>query len=78
MPRPQKFRKLVKKLLEYDSSFEIFARRGKGSERMIYHPNVNGSPASFPVTCHGNNTEIGKGMAKAIIRRFNLPDDFFD
>jgi len=78
MPKPQKFRKLAKKLIEYDPRFEIYSKRGKGSERMIWHPNINGSQASYPVTCHGENTEIGKGMAKAIIRRFNLPNNFFD
>ena len=78
MANPQKFSKLVKKLKDYDDRFEFYTKRGKGSERMIYHSNINGRAASYPITCHGKNTEIGKGMVKAIIRRFSLPNDVFN
>ena len=39
---------------------------------MIYHPDINGKPASYPVKCHGENTEIRKGTLADIKRRFNL------
>jgi hypothetical protein len=42
---------------------------------MIYHPDVNGRPESFPVKCHGENTELRKGVIAGIVRRFNLPKD---
>jgi hypothetical protein len=75
MPKPVKFRELTKILKKYDSKFEIWENRGKGSERMIYHPNINGRAESFPVKCHGKNTEIHKGVISSIIRRFKLPKD---
>jgi len=73
MAKPYKYRELVKKLKKYDPRFEVYTNRGKGSERMLYHPDVNGRPASFPIKCHGDNTEIRKGLVSAIIRRFDLP-----
>ena len=57
-----------------DSKFTRSA--GKGSERMIKHPNVNGRAECFPITFH-KGQDIGKGMLKAIIRRFALPNDIF-
>lgn len=77
MGKPHKYRDIVRILLDYDSRFEIWQNRGKGSERIIYHPDVNGRPESFPVKCHGEGTELRKGVISAIIRRFNLPRDLF-
>jgi hypothetical protein len=73
--KPYKFRKLIAALQDYDSKFVVFKARGKGSERMIYHPNINGRAASYPVRCHGEGDEIPIGTLKAIIRRFDLPSD---
>lgn len=78
MPKPHKFRELRKKLRKHDNNFEFLTRRGKGSERVISHDDINGRPEFIPIKCHGEGTEIGKGMLQAIIRRFNLPSDFFD
>lgn len=75
MARPYKYRELVKALKKHDSRFEFSTNRAKGSERMIYHPDINGRPASFPVKCHNENTELRKGVVSAIIRRFDLPRD---
>jgi len=74
--RRQKFRDLVKKLNSHDKRFQIYEARGKGSEVLLYHPDIGGRPQSFPVT-HHSGQEIGQGMLKAIIRRFNLPSDIF-
>jgi hypothetical protein len=74
MGKPRKYREVVKILRHHDSRFEFLQDRGKGSERIIYHPDVNGRPASIPVKCHGEGTELRKGVISAIIRRFNLPD----
>jgi hypothetical protein len=75
MPKPYKFRDLVQILKKHDSRFEFWENRAKGSERMIYHPNINGRAESFPVKCHGVNTELRKGVISAVVRRFNLPKD---
>ncbi|HXO20636.1 MAG TPA: type II toxin-antitoxin system HicA family toxin [Thermoanaerobaculia bacterium] len=75
MPKPRKYRDLVKILRRHDSRFEFWVNRGKGSERIIYHPDVHGRPESFPIKCHGESTEISKGVLSALIRRFSLPKD---
>jgi hypothetical protein len=75
MPKPYKFRELVRVLKAHDSRFEIWQDRGKGSERVIFHPDVNGRPESMPVKCHGENTELRKGVISGVLRRFNLPRD---
>lgn len=76
MPRPQKPDDVVRKLREHDPRFVIYSNRGKGSHRMIFHPDIDGKPCSFPIPYHkGRDTQ--KGMLKAIIRRFNLPADIF-
>jgi len=74
MGKPRKYREVVKILRQYDPRFEFWENRGKGSERIIHHPDINGRPASLPVKCHGEGTELRKGVISAIIRRFNLPD----
>jgi len=73
-----KYRELVKKLKKHDKKFQFLKNRGKGSERQIYHPDINGRSESFPIKCHGDNTEIRKGYYPSLIRRFDLPSDFFD
>lgn len=75
MAKPYKFRKLLKVLRDFDPRFEVYENRGKGSERIIYHPDINGRPESHPVKCHGLNTELRKGVISSIIRRFDLPED---
>ena len=75
MPKPHKYRELVRILKDHDGRFQFISRRGKGSDRMIYHPNINGRAESFPVKCHGENTELSKGVMSDLIRRFNLPTD---
>ncbi len=76
--KTSKYRELRKKLAKYDKRFEEHVNRGKGSHRVIFHPDIDGEVAHYPVKYHGENTELGKGYLKAFIRRFNLPDDFFD
>jgi hypothetical protein len=77
MPRPKKYREVIHILMAYDRRFEVWAHRGKGSERIIYHPMINGRPESFPIKCHGENTEIRSGVISSLIRRFNLPKNLF-
>jgi predicted RNA binding protein YcfA (HicA-like mRNA interferase family) len=63
-------------LHEHDARFQFWHKRGKGSERIIYHPDINGQPQQIPLTFH-KGQDIGKGLLKAIIRRFSLPGDIF-
>jgi hypothetical protein len=74
MPKPYSYRKLTKVLKAHDARFAFWENRGKGSERVIFHPDVEGRSESFPVKCHGEGTELRKGVVSAIIRRFKLPD----
>lgn len=73
MAKTYTFRTLVKALKKYDKKFEFLENRGKGSERVIFHPDISGRPESYPIKCHGEGTEIRKGHISAIKRRFNLP-----
>ncbi len=75
MPRNHKYREIESILKKHDQRFEFWSRRGKGSERIIYHPNVNGRSESFPIKCHGDNTQISVGVVSSLIRRFQLPRD---
>jgi len=52
----------------------VYEQRGKGSHRMIYHPDILGRPVSFPIICHGEGQEISKYIIGDLIRAFNLPD----
>ncbi len=78
MPRPKRFREVIAALKSHDARFEVWVNRGKGSERIIYHPDVSGRSESFPVKCHGEGTELRAGVLSGIIRRFKLPRNVFD
>ena len=75
MPKPHKYRELVRILKDFDARFQFIARRGKGSHRMVYHPSIDGRAESFPLKCHGENTELSKGVIGDLVRRFKLPSD---
>jgi hypothetical protein len=77
MANPLTFREVVEKLKKYDKDFEIYGNRAKESERMIYHPNIDGRSESFPMKCHREGAELRKGVLSVIIRRFSLPRDIF-
>jgi predicted RNA binding protein YcfA (HicA-like mRNA interferase family) len=77
MPRPKKPQQVFQLLREYDARFILWTKRGKGSERIIHHPSIDGRPTIYPMTFH-KGQDVGKGMLKAIIRRFKLPEDIFD
>ena len=78
MSKPKTYRQVLRKLRKHDPRFEEWIHRGKGSERIIHHPNINGRAESYPLKCHGRGTVIGKGTLSALIRRFNLGTGFFD
>ena len=76
MPRPKKPQDVIRLLREHDQRFQVIPKRGKGSEVMLYHPDIGGRSQCYPMTFH-KGQDVGKGMLKAIIRRFNLPHDIF-
>ena len=69
---------IADRLQEHDNLFEINARRGKGSHRMVFHPDVDGCSgiARFPIMAP--KTTIAPVMQKDLIRIFRLPEDIFD
>jgi predicted RNA binding protein YcfA (HicA-like mRNA interferase family) len=52
-------------------------KRGKGSERWLVHPNVNGKKKGTSITCHGEGKDVKVGMMKAVLRRFEIDIDGF-
>ncbi|MCL4236526.1 MAG: hypothetical protein KJ042_18640 [Deltaproteobacteria bacterium] len=78
MPRVLKFRDLIRILKKHDPRFEVWSGRGKGSHRMLYHPDIGGRPESFPVVIHGANNDQKPNFVKDVIERFRLPKDLFD
>jgi predicted RNA binding protein YcfA (HicA-like mRNA interferase family) len=76
MAKPKKPEEVFRILRRHDRNFAFPENRAKGSERMIYHPNINGRSESFPMTFH-KGRDVRVGMLKAIIRRFSLPNNIF-
>ncbi|HEY3762283.1 MAG TPA: type II toxin-antitoxin system HicA family toxin [Verrucomicrobiae bacterium] len=76
MPKPKRADDVFRILKEHDSQFQIFVNKGKGSHRMIFHPNIDGERRSFPIPYH-KGKDLQKGYLRAMIRRFNLPNDIF-
>ena len=74
MPKPHKADDVIRILRDYDPRFCCFEHRGKGSHRMIFHPDIEGQKRSFPIPYH-KWRDLQKGILKALIRRFNLPPD---
>lgn len=60
----------------HDDRFRFHSRKGKGSHQMIEHPDIDGKRASIPLPCH-KGKDVRPGVLNSIIRRFNLPKDFF-
>lgn len=78
--KPFKLRELLKRLKPLGIVGMSKKQRGKGSEMILLKPDSPGSKKGpqFPIKDHGPGTEIYKPVIQAIIRRFNLPEDFLD
>lgn len=74
----REYREVVAALKRHDRQFEVHTRRGRGSHRMIVHPDVDGRMRHYPLPYHGQKTRIAPGMLRDITRVFELPADFFD
>ncbi len=72
-PRVRKYRELKKVLKRF--GIIILTNRGKGSERMLFQESTN---MNYPLKCHNENQEYSKPVQKAIMRRFSLPDTFWN
>ncbi len=68
MDKKTKYRELLK----YVKKYGIYEdkKRAKGSERLWVKEYPDGTKKSIPVTCHGENYEIGIRLIQAIRRRF--------
>ena len=77
MAKSLKYSEVVKLLNGRDKQFKIYVKRGKGSHRMIFHPDIDGSKASCPIPFH-KGSDISKKVLKAIIKKFKLPKNFFN
>ena len=76
--RWREYRDVVAKLKRCDQRFEVHIRRGRGSHRMLVHPDVEGVTRHYPIPYHGMKTPVAPGMQKDIIRVFQLPEGVFD
>jgi predicted RNA binding protein YcfA (HicA-like mRNA interferase family) len=66
----------VRLLREHDKRFLVFENKGKGSHRMLFHPDIDGQPRSIPIPWHKGH-DVSLGVLRSIIRRFNLPRRIF-
>lgn len=66
MNRPLRFRELRRILKRY-GIVEV-PDRGKGSERWF----EGRVPTGYPITCHGEGKEVGRGLVAAVRRHFKL------
>ena len=73
MPKPHSYKDALAKVKKRLP--DISVKPGKGSHQKWIHPDIHGQKRMFPVP---NNRELDTGYLKGIIRRFDLPDDFFD
>lgn len=74
--RWREYRRVIAKLREIDKRFST--EPGRGSHRMVVHPDVEGAIRHYPLPYHGAKTPIAPGMQKDLIRIFQLPADTFD
>jgi len=65
--------KVKQKLKKHDKRFEF--PTGGNHQWIIYHPDIDGHKASCPLTDHPG--DVSKHVLDSIVRRFNLPKDFF-
>jgi predicted RNA binding protein YcfA (HicA-like mRNA interferase family) len=68
--RPLRYRELYKKLRKFGVIEK--SGRGKGSERILYHPDINGRPKFTVVKCHGEGVELSKQVVRIVRDTFNI------
>lgn len=77
MPKLPKlnFRQVLSALKAHDGRFDW--RPGRGSHRILFHPDIHGEYRQYPVPCHRESDILKPGYLKSLIARFDLPHDFF-
>lgn len=71
---PRSYKDTVKALKDHDRRFFIVEGLGKGSHRMVCHPD---SKRHYPLPYHGQKTIISDHMLRNLIRFFDLPRNLF-
>ena len=74
--KPLRYRELRKKLRDLRGVTEKI-RRGKGSNRGLFHPNIDGKPVWYFVKCHGEGDILRKEVVRATRQRFNISIEEF-
>ncbi len=74
MAKPIKLRDFLQRLAELDPSIEVFKNRGKGSHLMLYKETPTGK-ISYPILT--SSGEVAGPYQKAVIQRFDLPENAF-
>jgi len=69
VPKPKKPQDVLRILKDYDKRFVFDSKKGKGSERMIFRSQISMAGLNA-IRLHSTGQDVGKGMLKAIIRRF--------
>lgn len=72
------YRTVFRLLVEHDPGFGENVLRGKGSHRTFFHDDIDGQRRAYTLGYHGEKTPVPPRALREIIRRFNLPEDFFD
>lgn len=73
--RPLRYREII----AYLKKFNIQEIPRKGAKRILYHPNIKGKPASYPMDVHSKHQQFSRPVIRAIRDRFNISiDDFYN
>ena len=72
------YRQLQQRLKAHDPRFQFRKGRGKGSHRVIVHPDIDGKRVLVPLPVHREGADVKKRYLPLIRRQFNLPPGFFD
>lgn len=76
MPRSLEYREVIRRLKQVRPGLQVATRRGKGSHRMVYDPDLG---RHYPLPHGGDDKRrINAGMLKDLIRILDLPRDTFD
>ena len=73
--KPLRYRDILRLLRK----FGVQEIQRKGAKRMLFHPNINGKPSSYPMDIHSEHQEFSRPVVRSIRDRFNIPiEDFYN
>ena len=76
--RSRTYRAVLRQLAKHNADFGEDRQHGKGSYRTVYNDDIDGQRRSYTLPYHGDKANVHPKALKEMIRRFNLPEDFFD